>query len=411
MLYRLEIENFYSVRDLQVLDLTIAPNVSDPDGRFAPLFPGSPLRAPKVVALYGANASGKTTVLKALQFLFDFARDSVLRTAPGFACDRFNDLESADRPIKLAIELGGVADISQERMTQLESGKAVPWSAYRYELELEVENGQSTRVSREALRQKPDGNGRWQRVFERDCNGDFKGSSSFQIAGFRHLLNTLSPNASVISSFAQFQHPTAVALKKALLSVLGNLGWDGLMPRDGLLAGILANQPEMVAAINRDVSRIDLGVDQMRIEQGHDQIGPSILFRHKGLAAEMPWAHESHGTRAFIRMFPLLATTLASGGIAVIDEFDRMLHPLILPEILSWFYDTNRNPNDAQLWISCHSASLLDDLTKEEIAFCEKDNSGRTTIYSLMDVKAIRRDDNLYRKYLSGAYGAVPHIG
>ena len=58
MLYRLEVENFYSIRDSQVLDLCIAPNVPDAEGRFAPIFEGSDLRVPKVIALYGANASG-----------------------------------------------------------------------------------------------------------------------------------------------------------------------------------------------------------------------------------------------------------------------------------------------------------------------------------------------------------------
>jgi hypothetical protein len=54
---------------------------------------------------------------------------------------------------------------------------------------------------------------------------------------------------------------------------------------------------------------------------------------------------------------------------------------------------------------------LLDDLSKEEVVFCEKDQQGRTRVFSLMDVQAVRRDENLYRKYLSGAYGAVPTIG
>jgi hypothetical protein len=52
----------------------------------------------------------------------------------------------------------------------------------------------------------------------------------------------------------------------------------------------------------------------------------------------------------------------------------------------------------------------LDVLNKEEIVICEKDRQGRTKVYSLMDVK-VRRDENHYRKYLSGVYGGVPHIG
>src|SRR5689334_5616709 len=98
MLYKLEIENFYSIRDLQVLDLSVNAKVPDPDGRYAPIYDGAEVRAPKVVALYGANASGKTTVLRALEFIVTMIRDSVLRAAPGFmGCERFNDVESCER--------------------------------------------------------------------------------------------------------------------------------------------------------------------------------------------------------------------------------------------------------------------------------------------------------------------------
>ena len=62
MLYRLEIENFLSIRDLQVIDLRIDAKVPDPDGRYAPIFKGSDLRAPKVVALYGAKVGEPMTL-------------------------------------------------------------------------------------------------------------------------------------------------------------------------------------------------------------------------------------------------------------------------------------------------------------------------------------------------------------
>ncbi len=410
ILYRLEIENFFSVRNLQVLDLTIAPNVPDLDERFAPLFPGSSLRAPKVVAVYGANASGKTTVLRALQFLINFAKDSVKNTGSSFACERFNDIESMERPIRLAIELGGVMDLDPARLAAFHSENDVEWGLYRYELEIDVKEGVAYRVLSEALRQKPHGKGKWQRVFERDVNGEVKGSDSFPISGFRHLINTLRPNASVISSFALFQHPTASLIAHELENVFGNLAWEGANPNDQTVVNFLANSPDLVEELNRDLRRIDLGVESMRIESGPN--GPFPMFKHEGLAIEMPWILESHGTRAFIRLFPLLALTLSRGGIAIIDEFDLMIHPLVLPEILRWFYDEeSRNKEHAQIWLSCHSASLLDDLVKEEVVFADKDYEGRTSIYSMMDIKAVRRDDNIYRKYLGGAYGAVPQIG
>jgi predicted ATPase len=110
-------------------------------------------------------------------------------------------------------------------------------------------------------------------------------------------------------------------------------------------------------------------------------------------------------------MFPILDAALNSGGIVVIDEMDAAIHPLVLPELIRWFHDAQgRNELNGQLWLSCHSASLLDDLTKEEIVICEKDRQGRSSVHSLMDVK-VRRDDNHYRKYLSGIYGGVPIIG
>ena len=94
----------------------------------------------------------------------------------------------------------------------------------------------------------------------------------------------------------------------------------------------------------------------------------------------------------------------------MIDEFDTLLHPVILPEVLGWFYDPERNSKNAQLFMSCHSATLLEDLTKEEGVITEKDAHGRTKVFSLKDVK-VRRDDNLYKKYLGGALGGVPVVG
>lgn len=407
MLYRLEIENFSSIRDQQILDLTVAPNVPDPDSRFAPLFPGSELRAPKVLALYGPNASGKTTVLKALDYLAGFIRDSALRTVPGFGCDRFNDEDSALRPIRLAVEFGGIMDLNLEQSARAEEGEDVPMGVYRYELEIAVKDGAGFEVAIERLRQKPAGKGKWQRVFERD-SGVLTDSKTFPLAGYRHLLNTLKPNVSVVSSFAQFGHPTAQLFAEIARSVVSN--FNHAPNDDSWVVNYLKTFPDVLERVNRDLSRIDIGVESMLIVE--TPTGSLPMFKHAGLQHEMPWLMESHGTRAFIRMFPFLSATLDRGGVAILDEFDIAIHPLVLPDILRWFYDSKgRNPHDGQLWFSVHSASLLDDLTKEEVILCEKDSKGRTQVFSLMDVKSVRRDENLYRKYLSGAFGGVPNIG
>jgi hypothetical protein len=409
MLYRLEVDNFFSIRDQQVLDLSVDGKVPDPDGRFAPIFEGSEVRAPKVVALYGANASGKTTVLRALDFIVMMIRDSVQRSAPGvLGCERFNDLESCQRPIRLAIELGGVMNPSFDIIQRAQAGESVEHGVYRYELEIEVIEGIPSRIASEALRQKPNGQGKWQRLFERDTEGRIKDSKAFSLSGFHHLTKTLAGNHTVLSSFAKFQHPIAKLFVEEARKAAFQIE-PVQSVTDQQIIEYLKMQPYVLSRLNEELSRIDVGVEGLRFEDSSS--GPHMKFKHSGLHVEMPWLLESHGTRAFIKMFPFLVQALDGGGVVAIDEMDAAIHPVVLPELVRWFYDSeHRNRHDAQLWFTCHSASLLDDLHKEEIVICEKDRQGRTRVYSLMDVK-VRRDENHYRKYLSGAYGGIPLLG
>jgi hypothetical protein len=409
MLYNIEIENFFSIRDPQVLDLSVDRKVPDPDGRFAPIFTGADVRVPKVVACYGANASGKTTVLRALEFIVTMIRASVDRTVDGFqGCEPFNDHESCITPIRLAIEFGGIMNLSSDLLQRAQAGEAVEQGVYRYELKIEVSQGVARRILTEALRQRPNGQGKWQRLFERDALGHIKDSRAFSLSGFQHLVKTLAGNHTVLSSFAKFQHPAA-----KLFVEIARKAFFQVEPvqsvADNDVIEYLRGEPYMLSLLNTELNRIDVGVEGLRFEQTPK--GPQMLFKHSGLQMEMPWLSESHGTRAFIKMFPLLAFVLDRGGLLASDEMDAAIHPVVLPELIRWFYDKQgRNKSDAQLWLTCHSASLLDDLQKEEIVLCEKDRQGRTRIYSLMDVK-VRRDENHYRKYLSGAYGGVPHLG
>lgn len=262
----------------------------------------------------------------------------------------------------------------------------------------------------EAIFYWPSTTGRRTRLIERFADGTIKAAKAFDLADYRRALEkVLRPNASVISTLAQLNHPFA----KHIVDMAGQARTNILMEKsepsdDSVLRGYI-ERPDMVKRFNRDVQRIDVGVRALDIQSTPE--GPQVLFLHEGLAVPMPLNLESHGTRQFLKIYPLLLDALDLGSLAIIDELDAAIHPMILPEILRWFYDPERNPDNAQLWMSCQNASLLEDLSKDEIVFCEKDWHGRTEIYSLNDVKAVRRDDNYYKKYLGGVFGAVPQVG
>lgn len=401
MLHQLEIENFYAIRDPQVIDLRVASNVPDTPGRFAPLWKGSSERAPKVVGLFGANASGKSTVLRALSFIAWFARDS-FNLAPGAPLPflRFNCNDAVQERTRLAIQLAGV--------------NPVDWLLgevrYGYEVVLGRSPDGHDQVLREVMHYWAHDSGRKVRLFERDADGKVKTGPEFGMSGFTQALGkVLRPNASVISTLAQLQHGFATTLREAAQHVFTNMQIERNQTVEQEMVHFYASNPPLVEALNREIERVDLGIQAMRIEQGPN--GPLLLFSHEGHDGPMPLHLESQGTRAFVWIYPFLQRALDTGGIALLDELDTAIHPLLLPEILRWFYDPKRNPNNAQLWMTCHNASLLEDLVKEEILFTSKTGDGRSEVYALSDVQGVRRDDNYYRKYLSGIYGAVPRIG
>src|SRR6266481_5316429 len=104
MLIRLEVENFYSIRDRQILDLRLPRTTPDDPSRYREVKPG--VRVPSVAALFGPNASGKSTLLRAIGFIERFTTRSFEQIAAGkaipvkpFACD-----ECKARPTIIALE-------------------------------------------------------------------------------------------------------------------------------------------------------------------------------------------------------------------------------------------------------------------------------------------------------------------
>lgn len=402
MISGVEIENFYSVRQTQTIDLRVAENVPDVPGRFGKTCADSSERSPKVVALFGANASGKSTVLRALAFVSWFVQNS-FQLAPNAPqpCESFHDREAAEFQTRLAIHFASVADL-----TEPEAGGC---ARYVYEVSFRNELGKPKAVLAESLRRWSATGGKPVRVFERDQDGEVLSGKSFGLSGYKPVISKVRSNASLIATLAQFDHKPSLLLQTIARSVQSNILIEKIDYADDFIVRFYAQNPALIEALNREIERIDLGIKNMTIDLSN--AGPVARFEHEGLDGPMPMQLESHGTRQFIRIFPVLMQTLANGGVAVMDELDMAIHPIVLPEILRWFYDPQRNPHNAQLWMSCHNPALLDELIKEEVYFCEKDSRGRTRVYGLQDIQSVRRTDNFYAKYLGGVYGAVPQLG
>ena len=403
MIYKIEIENFHSIRDPQVLDLRVPANAPRDSHRLACCWHGSAERVPKVVAVFGANGSGKSNLLRVLSFAAWFVARSFARR-PGSPVPHlpFNDEVSLSTPTRLKFWLSGSNDPSAFGL----DGSA----ECQYCYELVIGNGESRTIISEGIFYWPISTGRKTRLIERFDDGSVKASGAFALAGYKRALdNVLRPNASVISTLAQLNHPIAGGIAQSVQSVRSNIYIEKVEPNDEAVLRRYADNPELTARLNEEIQRIDVGVRALEINRGTN--GPEMLFRHDSLAVPIPNVYESHGTRQFVKLFPLIESSLATGGIAVIDELDAAIHPMLLPEIVGWYHNPLRNPRDAQLWMSCHNASLMEHLSKDEVVLCEKDHRGGTKLYTLNDVKGIRRDENYYRKYLGGAYGAVPRVG
>lgn len=131
--------------------------------------------------------------------------------------------------------------------------------------------------------------------------------------------------------------------------------------------------------------------------------GSSVLF---GLE------NESLGTRKLIAILGPIYEALKNGNLLVIDEIDTSMHPLLSRKLIQLFQSKETNPNFAQLLFSTHDTNLLEGgfLRRDQIWFTEKDNSNATTIFPLTDIET-RKGDNIENGYLQGRFGAIPFLG
>ncbi len=396
MIHRIEIENYGSIREAQVIDLALPATTPIMD-RFVTSHGALNVRLPTVVAFFGPNAAGKTTVLRAVTSTIDFVIHS-FNLAPDSSIPYFQPFRSAkcaNYPTRIVLDF---------------DAEWINGAGHVYRYQLIIGNSPqraAERVLTETLLIR-DGR-RFRMLFRRDENA-IRCSREFALSSSDSLLKAVRTNASVVATMAQLNHPLFRTIWQDISLTQRNIrGPELFRPDINSSIAFLHDNPDALKELVKQLTRVDCGLHDMKILISANGLVAS--FEHEGLDTALLVTEESHGTQRFLAIFPVLWFTLQTGRPALIDEFDVDLHALLIPELLRWFQDPQINTNRAQLFLATHNVAIMENLEKEEIFLVEKSPSGASTVIPLRDIAGLRREPSLQRKYLGGVFGAIPNIG
>ena len=394
MLKSFSVSNFQSFHEQVEISLELNKHAPD-DNRACETSAGS--RLTKALAVIGPNASGKTTLIKSLAFLAWFIKQS------------FHS--KVDAPIPLISHFGVNNEASRFQVDFEMDGKD-----WRYQLVVS-----ETRVYSEHLYCKF--TRAYSYVFTRDWNTvtnryDIK---QHQFGLIQREAERVRENASLLSTAAQYQVP--LALKICSMQVFTNMHVLGRHHIDdwqinGASAIYSANE-HLRSVMAKLLKGWDLGLNDIRIERqsitrengDKDEIYiPYGVHKVGDVEHSLMLKQESSGTQSAYLLLSRLLPVLSTGGLAVIDELEADLHPHMLVQLLDLFFSPDTNPHNAQIIFTCQSIEVLSLLHKSQVVLVEKDEQCQSHAWRLDEVKGIRADDNLYAKYMGGAYGAIPQL-
>ncbi len=365
----------------------------------------------KSAAIYGANASGKSNLIAAINFMKWFVLNSSKETQVSEAID---------------IEAFRLSTETEKEPSFFEIVFLLEGKTFRYGFEVNARE-----VVSEWLFQADDSEE--QMLFERDFD-------NYILDNFpegQGISDKTRSNALFLSVVAQFNGKVS---GKILLWFSKTLQ---------LISGLQDTQyrKETLESFENEshrhdiiefIKKLDLGITDIQITNKplpivsqktamygslypYSEIKPAVKTVHRKYDAEGKQSaielfdidkHESEGTNKLFALAGLLLDTLRTGKILLIDELDARLHPLITRELICLFNSNETNPHNAQLIFTTHDTNLLSSKTfrKDQIWFTEKDNKGATDLYSLVEYK-VGKDASFERDYIIGKYGAIPFIG
>lgn len=169
---------------------------------------------------------------------------------------------------------------------------------------------------------------------------------------------------------------------------------------------------EMLSGLE-SVLRESFIADVLKNEGNAKHVKPFFVHSGSGgLKRDFSPEQESSGTRKLYALSGLIFKTLKSGGVLIVDELDTSMHELMAVSIIELFNSSAMNPHNAQIIFNTHNSSYLssDIFRRDQVWFAEKDDCGASIIYPLSDFHP-RKDTNLARGYLRGQFGAIPWRG
>ena len=175
------------------------------------------------------------------------------------------------------------------------------------------------------------------------------------------------------------------------------------------------SDPELTERLRR-AFRVRDGREEESGAGQEEQFLPSDLVRLHHMGSEGPVSidpkHESQGTLVWLSMLGPVLDTIRSGSVVLVDELDASLHPHLVQQFIRLFQNRKTNPWCAQLIFNAHDPTILGDsaqrsLGRDQIWLTEKNADGATTLYSMADFRP-KGEEALGRRYLQGRYGGVP---
>jgi uncharacterized protein len=395
VLIRFEVANFRSIFDPVELSL-VAVDRDRPEARAMPNLGESLL---PVAAVYGPNASGKSNLIEAMNWLQTGISDSVFYWEDGIPVEPFEFNDGDPRPTEFAVEMM----INNVR--------------FEYVLELDRKA-----VHYEALFHYPEKKRR--RVFEREGD-DLKFQRGLgRLSGTRELLTSRTLALSVAR---RFDEPLVADFAKHI-EVGSAMGLRSGRQRPQIydvVAAELFSADATPADRGRALALLrlaDLGIEDVLIDRerisytsdgsvpGHGRQRVRLIHRAPGRWVPLDFGQESEGTRTWFRLIYPVLNALDNGAVLLFDELDASLHPTLSAQLIRLFHDPATNPRGAQLIFSSHDTSLLNHLNRDEVWLTEKARDGSTRLGALAEFagERVRKGQNIERAYLHGRFGALP---